>query len=156
RRICNSGVMRQIHIERHLTFEVERVFHKNRVHSSVSRFFREIDCTLCRFNASAGKQHHGRWNPFACGFDELQLFGVFQINGLAVGPEDKVTFDAGLDVLLDILLETVVTNGPTLIEGGDHWRNYASKIKQRVNPPFVKIYPNLEDCLRERAIQASL
>src|SRR5262245_14549084 len=127
--------MCQINIERHLTFEVERIFHKNRIDSSVSRFFREIDCALRRFNASARKQHHGRWNPFACGFDELQLFRVFQINGLAVGPEDKVTFDAGLDILFDILLETVVTNSPTLIEGRDHWRNYASEIKHALIHP---------------------
>src|SRR5262249_43683008 len=129
------NVMRHVHIEGHLTLEVERVLHKNRVDSSVSCFFREIDRALRRLNTRTRKQHHRGRYPLACGFDEFQLFGMFQIDGLAVGPENEIPFDPCLYVLVDVLLEKIVSDGPTLIEGRRHWRNDASEIKQRLIHP---------------------
>src|SRR5207244_10350348 len=56
---------------------------------------------------------------------------MFQIYGLTVRAEYKVTFNAGLQVFLEIPFESVVSDRPGLIERSNHWWDDAFKIEQR-------------------------
>ena len=60
RSLRDRRIVREVDIERHLVFEIEGIFHQNRIHSNIRGFFRELYGCLRGFHACTGQERHGR------------------------------------------------------------------------------------------------
>ena len=120
--------MCNVDVERHLAFEIKGVLHENAIDSAVSSLLRQLDRRARRLQTRTRQQSHCGGNLLSGNFDELQLLGMFQIYGLAIGAENKITFDSSLYVFLDVASESVVSDRACLLERRNHWWDNAFKV----------------------------